>query len=44
MPSAEREFILLKDDEQSESESKFTDVDIDYFNDLIQSDFCLESN
>ena len=44
MPSAEREFTLLEDDEESGSESEFTEVDTDYFNDLAQSDSELESD
>ena len=43
MPSAERKFTLLNDDEQSGSQSEFTDIDIDYSNDLIESDSQLES-
>ena len=37
MPSAEREFTLLKDDKEKGSESEFTDVDIDYSNDLADT-------
>lgn len=42
MPSAEREFTLLNDNEQSGSDSEFTDIDIDHSNDLIESDSQLE--
>ena len=34
MPSTGREFTHLKDDEESGSESEFTEVGSDYFNDL----------
>ena len=44
MPSAEREFTLLEDDEESGSESEFTEIDTDYLNDLAQSDSELESD
>ena len=42
MPSTEREFTLLKDDEETGSEREFTEVDTDYFNDLTESDSELE--
>ena len=38
MPFTKREFPLLEDDEESESESEFTEVDTDYSNDLTESD------
>ena len=44
MPSAEREFNLLDDNEESGSESKFAEVDTDYSNDLTESDSELESD
>ena len=37
MLSAEKDFTVLKDDEESESESKFTKVNTDYSNDLTES-------
>ena len=39
-----REFTLLEDDEESGSETKFTEVDTDYSNDLTKSDSDLESD
>lgn len=42
--SAKREFTLLEDNEESGSESQFTEVDIDYPNDLTESDSELESD
>ena len=44
MPSTEREFTLLEDDEESGSESEFTEVDTDYSNYLTGSDSELESD
>ena len=44
IPSAEREFTLLEDYKESESESEFTEVDTDYSNDLIESNPELESD
>ena len=44
MPYVKREFTLLGDDEESKSESEFTEVDTDYSNDLIESDSELESD
>ena len=44
MLSAEREFTLLEDDEESGSESEFTKVDTDYINHLTESDSQLESD
>ena len=44
MHSAEREFTLLEDDEESGSESKFAEVDTDYSDDLTESDCGLESD
>ena len=44
MPSTEREFTLLEDDEESGSESEFTEVDTDYSNYLTGSDSQLESD
>ena len=37
MLSAEKDFTVLKDDEESESESKFTKVNTNYSNDLTES-------
>ena len=42
--TAEREFTLLEDNEESGSDSQFTEVDIDYPNDLTESDSKLESD
>ena len=42
MSSTEREFPLLEDDEESGSETKFTEVDADYSNDLSESESELE--
>ena len=44
MPSGERKFTLLEDDEESESESEFTEFDTDYANDLTECDSELESD
>ena len=44
MPSAEREFTLLKSDKESGSRSEFMEVDSDYSNDLTESDTELESD
>ena len=44
LPSAERKFTLLENDEERWSESKFTEVDSDYFNDLTESNSELESD
>ena len=44
MPSTEREFTLLEDDEESGSESEFTEVDTNYSNYLTGSDSELESD
>ena len=38
MPFTKREFPLLEHDEESESESEFTEVDTGYSNDLTESD------
>ena len=38
MPSTERNFTLLEDEEESGSESEFKEVDTDYSNDLTESD------
>ena len=37
MLSAEKDFTVLKDDEESESQSKFTKVNTNYSNDLTES-------
>ena len=42
MPSTEREFTLLKDDEETGSGREFTEVDTDYFHDSTESDSELE--
>ena len=44
MPSTEREFTLLEDDEEGGSENEFTEVDTDYSNYLTGSDSELESD
>ena len=38
-----REFTFLEDDEERRYESKFTDIDCDFFNDFTGSDSKLES-
>ena len=42
--TAKREFTLLADNEESENGRQFTEVDIDYPNDLTESDSELESD
>ena len=44
MSSAGREFTFLEDDEESGSESEFTEVDTDYSNDLAKPASDLESD
>ena len=44
MPSKEKELTILKDDEESGSESEFKEVDTDYSNDLTESDSEIESD
>ena len=44
MPSGERKFTHLEDDEESGSRSEFTEVDTDFSNDLTESASELESD
>ena len=44
IPSAEKEFTVLEDDEKSGNESEFKEVDTDYSYNLTESDSELESD